>query len=97
MLHMALITAILLGPVDTAQTYFEAGQYNAAIETLIAAHRGAPNDGAIHYWLERSILRSRMAKRPSNRRRKMRSIAGGWAALTAQRPNRVTASSSHVK
>ncbi len=59
MLHMALITAILLGPVDTAQTYFEAGQYSAAIETLIAAHRGAPNDGAIHYWLERSYYEER--------------------------------------
>jgi tetratricopeptide repeat protein len=59
MVHMALITTILLGPVDTAQTYFEAGQYNAAIETLIAAHHGAPNDGAMDYWLERSYYEER--------------------------------------
>src|SRR5215467_1801893 len=59
MLHMAVIAAILLGPVDTAQTYFGAGQYNAAIEMLIGAHRVAPNDGDINYWLERSYYEAR--------------------------------------
>jgi tetratricopeptide (TPR) repeat protein len=56
---MAFITAILLGPVDTAHTYFEAGQYHAAIETLMTAQRMAPDDGAINYWLERSYYEER--------------------------------------
>ena len=54
MMHLLFVTALLFGPVDRAQTYFEAGQYGAAIQTLLAAHRAAPDDAAIDYWLERS-------------------------------------------
>jgi tetratricopeptide (TPR) repeat protein len=41
-------------PVQVAQVQFEAGNYDDAIKTLLAAHERTPNDPAVNYWLGRA-------------------------------------------
>jgi tetratricopeptide (TPR) repeat protein len=54
LMQVLLVTTVLGSPVDRARAHFEAGEYSEAILMLSAAHRMAPNDAAINYWLERS-------------------------------------------
>jgi tetratricopeptide (TPR) repeat protein len=54
LIHLVLIAATLVGPVQAALSHFEAGEYDEAIRTLIAAHHVAPEDAGINYWLARS-------------------------------------------
>jgi tetratricopeptide (TPR) repeat protein len=55
LIHLVLVTAAFVGPVQAALEHFEAGQYDEAIKTLIAAHRLTPEDPPINYWLARSF------------------------------------------
>jgi len=52
--HLLFFATVLVGPVDTARAHFEAGKYSEAIVMLSEAHRIAPDDAAINYWLARS-------------------------------------------
>jgi tetratricopeptide (TPR) repeat protein len=59
--HLLLVTALFLTPsalmapaIEQAQAFFSAGNYDEAIQILLAAHDLAPQEPAIDYWLERS-------------------------------------------
>ncbi|HYR43118.1 MAG TPA: tetratricopeptide repeat protein [Terriglobia bacterium] len=54
LIHLFLVAAVLVGPVEAAQSDFEAGRYDDAIKALLAVHQMAPEDPAVNYWLSRS-------------------------------------------
>jgi tetratricopeptide (TPR) repeat protein len=54
LIHLVLVAAVLVGSDQAALSHFEAGEYDDAIQMLIAAHHVAPQDPAINYWLARS-------------------------------------------
>ena len=54
LIHLFLLAALLVGPIDAAQSDFEAGRYDDAIKALLAMHQMAPEDAAVNHWLSRS-------------------------------------------
>jgi tetratricopeptide (TPR) repeat protein len=54
LIHLFLLAAVLVGPIEAAQSDFEAGRYDDAIKALLAMHQTAPEDAAVNHWLSRT-------------------------------------------
>jgi tetratricopeptide (TPR) repeat protein len=54
LIHLFLLAALLVGPVEAAQSDFEAGRYGEAIKALLGVHQMTPEDPAVNHWLSRS-------------------------------------------
>ncbi len=59
-LSVLLVSAFLTqGPIPTAQSQFDSGNYTAAVKTLTAALAQSPGDASLHYWIARSYYELR--------------------------------------